>query len=58
MPSKTFIWIGMFVGSSIGSYLPVLWGAGFFSFTSIVLSAIGAIAGIWLGFKISKMING
>lgn len=54
MESK-FIWIGMFIGSSLGSYLPALWGASLFSFSSIILGAVGGIAGIWAGFKLSQM---
>lgn len=46
----------MFVGSSIGSFIPNLWGAGFLSFSSIILSAIGGILGIYLGFKIGNSI--
>jgi len=43
----------MMVGGAIGGYLPLLWGASTFSFSSILLSSIGAIFGIWLAFKIS-----
>ncbi len=52
MESKKVIWIGMIVGSTIGSYMPSLWGAGFLSMSSVFLSAAGGILGIWLGFKL------
>lgn len=52
--SKTLIWIGAAVGGTVGGYIPALWGAGLFSVSSILLSGAGAIAGIWLGFKISR----
>ena len=52
MSRKTLIWIGLFVGSTIGSYIPELWGAGLFSFSSIVGSAVGGVLGVWLGFKL------
>jgi len=55
MSQKTFIWIGLFLGSAIGGYVPVLWGGSIFSFSSILLSAVGAIFGIILGLKVSKM---
>ncbi len=42
----------MAVGSAIGGYIPNLWGAGFLSFSSIILTAVGGIAGIWLGFRL------
>jgi hypothetical protein len=54
MESRALIWIGLFVGSTIGGFIPALWGAGVFSFSSILLSAIGGIAGIWAGFKLSN----
>lgn len=44
----------MFVGSTIGSFLPTLWGAGYFSISSVFLTGIGGIAGIWLGFRLSN----
>ena len=44
----------MFVGSAIGGYIPMLWGGSLFSFSSIILTAAGGIAGIWLGFKIAN----
>jgi|GEM_PF-1011545 hypothetical protein len=41
--SKTIIGIGMFVGSTIGSYIPALWGGSLLSFTSILLGVIGGL---------------
>ena len=55
MNTKLFVYIGLIIGSTIGSLIPELWGADMFSFSSIILSAVGAVLGIWLGFKISKM---
>ena len=57
MSTKTWIWIGVFIGSTAGSYVPNLWGADFLSMSSIFGSTIGGIVGIWLGFKIGQMIN-
>lgn len=48
------IWLGMFVGSTIGSLVPMLWGSGMLSFSSICLSAVGGILGIWLGYRIGR----
>ena len=53
MNSKPMIWIGMFIGSTIGGFIPSLWGSNFLSFSSILLTAVGGIIGIWLGFKLS-----
>jgi hypothetical protein len=52
--NKLIIGLGMFLGSTLGSYIPVLWGGSVFSFTSILLGVIGGLVGIWLGYKISK----
>jgi len=54
MQSRTLIWVGVAVGSTVGGFIPTLWGAGFFSFSSIFFSAVGAFAGIWLGYRLSQ----
>jgi hypothetical protein len=54
MNSKQFIWVGLFVGSTIGSLVPLLWGADIFSFSSIIFSAIGAILGIWVCYRLTQ----
>jgi uncharacterized membrane protein YeaQ/YmgE (transglycosylase-associated protein family) len=53
MSTKSYVWVGMVVGSFIGSVIPDIWGAGMFSFSSLVLSAVGAIVGIYFGFKLA-----
>ncbi len=54
MSRKTCIWIGLSVGSLAGGYVPLLWGSDILSVSSIVLSTIGGILGIWLGFKLGE----
>ena len=54
MPSKLLIFVGMTVGSIIGGYIPSLFGAGLFSYSSVLFSGIGAIAGVWAGYKLSN----
>lgn len=51
---QKFIWGGLFIGSSLGGYIPSLWGAGIFSVQGVFLSAVGGILGIWLGYRIGK----
>jgi len=41
------------VGLLGGGYVPVLWGASDFSLWSVVFSALGGIAGLWLGLKLT-----
>lgn len=54
MPRKTLIWIGILVGSTIGNFIPMLWGASILSLSSIVLSATGGFIGIWFGFRFGE----
>ena len=54
MDRKKTIWIFMVIFSAIGGYLPMLWGDNAFSMTSIFLTAVGGILGIYIGFKISQ----
>ncbi|MBI1856708.1 hypothetical protein HY003_03280 [Candidatus Saccharibacteria bacterium] len=53
MSDKFMIYLGVFVGSSVGSWLGSLLDHGnFFGLWGILLGTIGAIAGIWVGYKI------
>jgi uncharacterized membrane protein YeaQ/YmgE (transglycosylase-associated protein family) len=47
------IWLGALIGSVIGGFIPDLWGADLFSYSSVLLSTIGGFAGLWLGYKMS-----
>ncbi len=50
---RKIIWLGLFVGSSIGGFIPSFWGAGALSFSGLIFSALGGFAGIWLGYRMS-----
>jgi hypothetical protein len=54
MGTKPLIWFGMIVGSTVGGAIPLLWGASFISFSSIILTAVGGIIGIYLGFRLTE----
>jgi hypothetical protein len=54
---KMLVWLGMFIGSTLGSYLPVLWGGSLFSFTSVIVGSVGGILGIWVGYKLAQHIG-
>lgn len=54
MSRKKIIYIFMGIGSALGGYAPMLWGDNLFSMTSVFLTALGGILGIYIGFKISQ----
>lgn len=54
MNAKPLIMVCMLIGSTVGSYVPSLWGVGWLSFTSVLFSGIGGLVGIWVGFKLSR----
>ena len=56
MSAKTLIWIGVFVGSTAGSFIPTLWGDNAFSFSSVIGSTIGGLLGVWGGYKLSHIL--
>lgn len=51
MPSKTIVYLAAFIGSIVGGFIPLLWGAGFLSFSSVIFSALGGVAAIILVLK-------
>jgi hypothetical protein len=53
MSAKSLIWIGMFIGSTLGGYIPTLFGGSVLDVASVFGSAIGGILGIWAGYKLS-----
>lgn len=52
--SRKLIWLGLFVGSSAGGYLPSLFGAGLFSGWGILGSVVGGVAGIFGGHYLGE----
>ncbi len=52
------MYIGLFIGGTIGSYVPVLLvGAGWFSLASIIGGLVGSAVGLWLGWKLTEWID-
>ena len=54
MASSRLIWIGAFVGGTLGGPLPGLWRESMFSMSGFVFSTIGGLVGIWPGWKIGR----
>ena len=53
---RTFIWIGLLVGSTVGGMAPQLWGDGPFSGWSLLLSMAGGLSGIWAGYRLGRLL--
>jgi len=51
---KALIYASVLIFSTIGSYVPTLWHAGFFSWASIIGGIIGTIFGIWVAVKLNN----
>ncbi|HEX7586196.1 MAG TPA: hypothetical protein VF390_01015 [Patescibacteria group bacterium] len=48
---KKLVIFGMFIGSFVGSYVPLLWGGSALSMSSILLGGVGGFLGIWIAYK-------
>ncbi|MBI3443077.1 hypothetical protein HY008_00195 [Candidatus Woesebacteria bacterium] len=53
MSDKSLVMLGMIVGSLIGSYIPVFFGASLFSFASLAGNAVGGIIGIVIANRLT-----
>lgn len=54
MSRKSIIFLGMFIGSIVGGYIPVLFGVDLLSFTSILGNGIGGLAGVFIAYKLTS----
>ena len=52
--TKKAVWMGMFVGSTIGGFIPMLWHASMLSMSGIVMSTVGGIAGVWAVYRLGR----
>jgi hypothetical protein len=41
-------WIAILIGSTIGGFVPALWGGEMLSYAGVLWSTIGAVAGVWI----------
>lgn len=53
MEDKTIILITTSIGGIIGGYIPNLWDSSPLSLSSLFLSAIGGVLGIYIEYKIT-----
>lgn len=55
METKSYIWLGIFVGGTVGGLIGTVLdhGNGLGAWT-LILSTVGSIAGIWAGFKLGN----
>lgn len=57
MSPKLFIYLGVFVGSTLGGWLGALASHNnWLSWQSLLASAVGAFVGIWVGIKVGQSI--
>jgi hypothetical protein len=47
------MWIFVLVGSTIGGFLPMLWGGSAFGLASLAFGSLGGIAGVWCAVKLA-----
>jgi hypothetical protein len=54
MDAKRLYWFGAVVGSIVGGCVPGLWHASMFSFSGLVFSTLGGLAGIGLIWRLTR----
>jgi hypothetical protein len=45
------VWLAILIGSAVGGLIPELWGAGMFSYSSVLFSGIGAFVGLLISYQ-------
>ncbi len=51
---KKVIYLFMIIGGLIGGYVPAIWGASYFSMSSIIGNFVGGALGLYLGYRLTK----
>lgn len=54
---KILLYLSVFIFSTIGAYIPALWGAGIFSLSGIFGGLVGTVVGIWVALKLNNLID-
>lgn len=56
MNPRSLPMLGALIGGSLGGYLPSFFGSSSFSMAAILWSLVGGIAGIWVGYRLMRMV--
>lgn len=51
MSDKTKYYMAVLIGTTLGSMIPSIWGAGMFSFSSVLLGGLGGVIAVVLVYK-------
>lgn len=54
MSRKSLVILGMIIGSLIGGYIPVIFGAGLLSYSSVLGNGLGGIIGVLIAYKLTE----
>src|SRR5450631_3279202 len=49
---RSAIWMGIFIGSTIGGFIPLIWDDDMLSYSGVLFSGIGAFVGLWFGLRV------
>jgi len=52
MSDRSLYYLGAGIGGTIGSLIPLLWGASAWSGTAMLVSGLGGLAGIWAMYQL------
>ncbi len=56
MQTKHLIYLGIFFGSTAGSWIGSMFDHGnFFGLWGILLGAVGSFAGVWVGYRLGNL---
>jgi hypothetical protein len=51
MSDKTTLYVAVIIGTTIGGFVPAVFGAGLLSMWGIIGSTVGGILALWLAWK-------
>lgn len=52
---RSVIWLCVAVGSTIGGFVPAVWGGSALGVASLLLGAVGGVAGVFVGVRLSSL---